>query len=96
MNKIYFCPVCGFGLDFEPWINKSPSDEICPSCGTQFGYDDSKRFKGSQDEVAKLYAGLRQRWIAGGMRWSSSKNPFRPEPIPWHPKRQLMNIGIEL
>jgi hypothetical protein len=35
------CPVCGYELAFAPWSDDSPSDEICPSCGIQFGYDDA-------------------------------------------------------
>lgn len=34
------CPVCGLQLDFKPWNGDSPSDEICPQCGMQFGYYD--------------------------------------------------------
>lgn len=35
------CPACGFsGLVSEPWDDVSPSDEICPCCGIQFGLDD--------------------------------------------------------
>jgi hypothetical protein len=35
------CPVCGFGLWFQPWRAESPADEMCPCCGIQFGYDDA-------------------------------------------------------
>jgi len=35
------CPVCGYVLQFIPWDGLSASDEICPSCGIQFGYDDA-------------------------------------------------------
>ena len=41
MSKSCYCPACGFPLEFEPWANGSPSDEICPCCGIQFGYDDA-------------------------------------------------------
>ena len=38
------CPACGFeGLDEEPWVGDSPSDDICPCCGMQFGYYDAGR-----------------------------------------------------
>ena len=41
----FVCPVCGYlGLTEEPWKMgpeyDSPSYEICPSCGTEFGYTD--------------------------------------------------------
>jgi len=35
------CPACGFLLQMPPWDGKLPSEEICPCCGIQFGYDDS-------------------------------------------------------
>ena len=35
------CLACGYGeLTESPWSNGSPSDEICPACGTHFGFDD--------------------------------------------------------
>lgn len=51
---MYTCPVC----DYDK-LRENPSDqlyEICPQCGTEFGYDD---FNTSHAE-------LRQRWIAAG------------------------------
>ena len=42
MSATHTCPVCGYaGLDDPPWQGGAPSDEICPSCGTHFGYDDA-------------------------------------------------------
>jgi hypothetical protein len=42
-DTVAHCPVCGYGLDFLPWLDEdSPSDEICPCCFTQFGLDDVK------------------------------------------------------
>jgi hypothetical protein len=52
-----------------------PQDyNICPCCGTEFGYDDD----------FKSFAQLRQEWIAGGMRWF-----FRKPPLFWNPELQL-------
>jgi hypothetical protein len=36
------CPVCGYPDLFEPAYKENyyPSDEICPSCGYQFGWTD--------------------------------------------------------
>jgi len=34
------CPVCGFYLDQAAWVAELASFQICPCCGTQFGYDD--------------------------------------------------------
>ncbi len=33
------CLVCGCDLDFASWVGVFLSDEICPCCGIQYGYD---------------------------------------------------------
>ena len=91
-----FCPVCGYKLSFLPWSGKSSSDDICPSCGTQFGYHDAIRFKGSDEQIKARYDELRRMWISGGMKWHFPNNKIDHEPKDWNPKRQLLNIGIEL
>lgn len=55
------CPVCFYDELDEPPDNNF---DICPSCGTEFGYDD---FNASHDE-------LRKRWIAGGCKWWSQSD----------------------
>lgn len=35
------CPVRGYDLGFQAWDGDSPSDEVCLSCGIQFGYSDA-------------------------------------------------------
>jgi Cysteine-rich CPCC len=71
----YTCPVCGYpDLDEKP-INH----EICPSCGTQFGYDDYLR----------PHADLRQEWLDSGANWFLTGF----EPYRWNPYRQLQNAG---
>ena len=58
---VFDCPACGFeGLDEPPWDGDSPSDDICPSRGMQFGYYDS----GRRDPL--FYAGWRTRWLVEG------------------------------
>jgi hypothetical protein len=57
------CPVCRCELDFEPWHGGSPSDEICPSCGIQFGYNDARA-----NLRQRIYALWREAWIANGQR----------------------------
>lgn len=41
MEKIY-CRICGYRLGFEPWGDdeKTPTYEICPCCGVEFGNED--------------------------------------------------------
>lgn len=71
----YTCPVCGYDKLEDP-----PSHhEICPSCGTQFGYHD----------FTKTHAELRAVWIAHGLRWHSKVDT--PPPY-WNPFEQLENI----
>ncbi len=90
-----YCPVCGKDLDFPSWNDGSPSDDICPSCGIQFGYHDVIRFKGSEEQIVKRYEELRGKWIMEGMKWHFPDHVERP-PKNWDPKKQLLNIGIEI
>jgi hypothetical protein len=72
------CPVCGYrGLE-EPAYDEfnCSSYEICPSCGTQFGYSDA----GFSHEH------LRYRWIENGCEWFSSSYS---KPEGWSAKIQL-------
>jgi hypothetical protein len=75
---MFDCPVCGYPkLDEPPYDeHKCPTYIICPSCGTEFGYDDA-----TVEHLA-----LRQRWIANGMRWWSAATP---PPVDWEPLKQL-------
>lgn len=69
------CPVCGFPMRYPPrdW-------HICPSCGTEFGYDD----------VGRTFHELRLQWLASGPRWWS---PVDPVPGNWNPFLQMI-IGV--
>lgn len=80
----YLCPVCGYGnLEEEPYGNGSGSDEICPSCGYQFGYTDL--------DSGITHEQWREQWIKNGMSWDGIG--IRP-PVGWSPRQQLQNIGI--
>lgn len=70
-----FCPVCGYRLPFAP-----ADHHICPSCGTEFGYDDS----GVSHEQ------LRERWMRSGPKWWS---PVDARPSNWDPREQML-LGI--
>lgn len=52
---------------------------ICPSCGTEFGYDDAGR----------SHAELRANWLRNGARWWS---PVDPQPPNWDPYTQLSGL----
>lgn len=68
----YKCPVC-----FYDNLEDPPSHhEICPSCGTQFGYHDA----------TKSYEDLRKAWIASGLHWHSRVDDA---PLGWNPYIQL-------
>jgi hypothetical protein len=77
------CPVCGFGaLDEPPYDDSgSPTYEICPCCGTEFGYGDA----------TEAHATLRKAWIEKGTPWSSgSVGP----PSGWDPQGQLHKLIV--
>ncbi len=76
MNKTYLCPVCGFHLRYPP-----ADFNICPSCGTEFGYSDSGR----------TYEELRQNWLWHGARWAST---VEKPPRNWDALLQLNNLGF--
>lgn len=87
--KSNVCPVCGYCLNFVPWEGESPADELCPSCGIQFGYDDAG---GRTPEGRRtIYDGWRTKWIGSGMVWQSVGIPI---PIHWDPELQLKKAGF--
>ncbi len=92
IGKLTLCPVCGYDLGLLPWSDDSPSDEICPSCGIQFGYDDAIGLREPNAREA-VYARWRAQWLDRGMPWSSHG---RVPPVHWDPVLQLRGIGIEL
>jgi hypothetical protein len=88
IDDFQYCPVCGYALDFEPWHGHSPSDEICPCCGIQFGYDDAAG--GDVQIRQKIYEQWRQRWIEKGMPWDSAG--IEDPPPGWDPQAQLKQL----
>jgi hypothetical protein len=68
---MHMCPVCGYGRLSEPSLNFT----ICPSCGTEFEYDDA----------FASHAQLRIAWLRGGAQWWS---PVDPRPDNWDPYLQ--------
>jgi hypothetical protein len=81
------CPVCNYPLRIPAWHDGLPSFDICPCCGTQFGYDDC--CGGDVNARAAWYRQARARWIAGGMVWWS---PY-PAPAGWDARMQLAAVG---
>jgi hypothetical protein len=78
-GHFYTCPVCGFnGLNEVPYDKYgSPSHEICPCCGFEFG------FEGKED-----MARFREDWIRKGAPWFTPGL----KPADWDPKKQLANL----
>jgi hypothetical protein len=72
----YLCPVCGYEMDDPP-----QDYNICPSCGTEFGYHDSGR----------TYEELRRIWLNSGAPWWS---PVDKKPLGWNPYKQLFEAGL--
>ena len=73
---MYTCPVCGYNqLRYPP-----RNENICPSCYTEFGYDDATK---THDE-------LRAEWLANGAHWEGMN--VMPPPAGWNPFTQLANL----
>ena len=79
-----YCKVCGCQLDYLPWgeDGKTPSFDICPCCGVEFGNEDYT------EESIKKY---REKWINGGAHWFDTK--LRPSN--WSLQEQLSNAARE-
>jgi hypothetical protein len=58
-----YCRVCGYEPKNRPWggDGRSPTYEICPCCGVEYGYEDATR-------VAVLR--YREAWLEAGADWS--------------------------
>lgn len=81
-NKLFICKVCGYDYGDYIWgeDGKIPSFEICPCCGTEFGYEDAS-------EVAIV--SQRQRWLDSGKKWFLSNK----KPQNWDSLNQLKNLS---
>lgn len=79
----YICPVCGYAELDQPAYGEGGfgSDEICPSCGYQFGITD--------DDEGISHEEWRFQWIASGMRWYGKGYA---EPEGWDPEKQLEQL----
>lgn len=72
----HICPVCGYHMEDPP-----ERHNICPSCGTEFGYHDSGR----------THEQLRRLWACSGASWWS---PVDLKPNNWDPCKQLLAAGL--
>lgn len=87
---IFVCPVCGYpGLTEEPWRAgpeyDSPSYEICPSCGTEFGYQDHRTGRAERHDRQRE---LRLEWIEAGRPWDDESSYPTPSELGWDPSAE--------
>lgn len=73
---LFTCPVCGW----ERMRNPPTNHEICPCCGTQFGYTDA----------SVTHEDLRLKWVHKGAKWHSSS--WRPGPSDFNASAQLARL----
>ena len=80
-----FCRVCGLFIDSLPWgkDGKSPTYEICPCCGVEFGYE---------DYTVKSAKNYRSLWTRQGCKWFN----LREKPSNWNLEEQMKNIPNEV
>ncbi len=79
----YICPICGFDKLFEPPFDKFScgSFEICPCCGTEFGYHLLN------SDMQKIIS-LRKAWINNGMIFKKKERI----PAIWKANEQIKNL----
>lgn len=85
MHRNNICRVCGLKFkDYYPWgeNSDSPSFDICPCCGTEFGY---------QDCIIEAIKAQRERWKNSGYNWKYEKE----KPLNWLLEEQLAQIPAE-
>jgi hypothetical protein len=83
-HKKMICRVCGYFYGDYIWgeDGRTPSFEICPCCGTEFGYHDA-----TLDAIKKN----RKQWVEKGAPWFDEKK----KPSQWSLEEQLKNIPEE-
>lgn len=89
LAAMYTCPVCGYPELAEPAYDAydCSSFEICPSCWTEFGYDDFYADRNRAD----VHLMMRKKWLADGAPWH-----FGTPPENWDPLDQLRKAGLSL
>jgi hypothetical protein len=80
-KELLTCRVCGLIQADYPWGEDgiSPTYDICPCCGVEFGYEDST------SASVKKY---RQGWLEKGANWFDKKK----KPANWRLEEQIINI----
>lgn len=73
----YTCPICAYSR--MPYA--ADEGNICPCCGTEFGFD---------DDLGVSFRNIRDRWVANGTPWFS---PLDARPLFWSGIAQLVSAG---
>jgi hypothetical protein len=83
-HKYLVCRVCGYLNETPPWgeDGKTPSFEICPCCGVEFGYEDA---------TPQAVRNYRANWLARGAQWFIESL----KPTDWDVEAQMANIPEE-
>ena len=78
------CRVCGCYSDSFPWgaDGKSPSYQICPCCGVQFG---------KEDITLESINEYREKWLGKGGDWFAKEE----KPELWNREEQMKNVPNE-
>lgn len=78
------CRVCGFYIEDLPWgeDDNSPTYEICPCCGVEFG---------NEDYTVESTKSYRQKWIVEDLKWFDPKK----RPDNWNNLEQFKEIPKE-
>lgn len=85
----HFCRVCGLYIDDKPWgdDNKTPTHDICPCCGVEFG---------NEDFCLASLKEYRKQWIEKGAKWWDEENPTNSphttKPFNWKVEEQMTHI----
>jgi hypothetical protein len=84
MTPTYTCPVCGYPELEDPPRSESggASNEICSSCGFEFGVTD--------DDGGFSYEAWRDQWVRTGMPWWA--DGLEERPARWDPAAQLAAV----
>lgn len=77
----YTCPVCAYSRMPYP----AEEGNICPCCGTEFGYDDS---------MGITFRDLRDRWVSLHTPWFSPLPEDAPPPM-WNGVVQLLRADYD-
>lgn len=80
-----FCSICGYPLgNYNPWggDGKTPTYDICPCCGVEWG---------NEDYTLESRTEYRNKWLADGAKWCEPQK----KPVNWNLEEQLKDIDHE-